>query len=67
MGRAPTAANLSNVRFLEASDGASIHVCSGIVTVMQALVVYRQARVHALGHFPKDFLNKEKDSAWLKL
>ena len=29
--------------------------------------VYRQARVHALGHSPKDFFNKEKDSAWLKV
>ena len=39
----------------------------GIVTVMQALAVYRQARVHALGHSPKEFFNKEKDIAWLKV
>ena len=39
----------------------------GIVKVMQALAVYTQARVHALGHPPKEFLNKEKDSASLKL
>ena len=39
----------------------------GIVTVMQALAVYRQARVHALGHSPKESFNKEKDSAWLKV
>ena len=39
----------------------------GIVTAMQALAVYRQARVHALGHPPKEFFNKEKDSAWLKV
>ena len=37
----------------------------GTVTVMQALAVYRQAREHAPGHSPEEFLNNEKDSAWL--
>ena len=40
---------------------------AGIVTVLQVLALYRQARVHALGHSPRDLVNKDKDHAWLNL
>ena len=39
----------------------------GLMTVVQALAVYRQARMKPLGHGPRDFLNSDTDSAWLKL
>ena len=39
----------------------------GLMTVVQALAAYGQARVKALGHGPRDFLTSETNTAWLKL